>query len=64
MDARVTRAMAPAREVLASLGCALRDRDPDMTGAEDAFRTWRAWYYALTLGETLRNSPHDGQRGA
>jgi amidase len=33
------------------------DRDPDLQGAEDVFRTWRAWYYALTLGEDYRQRP-------
>jgi amidase len=59
VDPRVTRAMAPARELLAALGGDVRERDPDLTGAEEAFRTWRAWYYALTLGELLRERPQD-----
>ncbi|MGH3383890.1 MAG: amidase [Nocardioidaceae bacterium] len=53
----VTKAIGPGREVLASLGCSVTDRDPDLTAAEGAFRTWRAWYYALTLGELYHESP-------
>ncbi|WP_034271260.1 amidase [Haloechinothrix halophila] len=59
VDPRVSRAMAPAPQVLTSLGCDLRERDPDLTGAEEAFRTWRAWYYALTLGELFEQRPQD-----
>lgn len=57
VDERVLRAMAPGRQALAELGCRVVDRDPDLTGAEDAFRTWRAWYYALSLGGLYREHP-------
>ena len=59
VDPQVTRAMAPGRALLASLGCEVRDNDPDMTDAEEAFRIWRAWYYALTLGDVLRDRAQD-----
>ncbi|CAM2977754.1 amidase [Saccharomonospora xinjiangensis] len=57
VDERVLRAMAPGRQVLAELGCRVTDQNPDLTGAEDAFRTWRAWYYALSLGPLYREHP-------
>ncbi|ONI81477.1 amidase [Actinosynnema sp. ALI-1.44] len=59
VDPRVTRAMAPGPDVLASLGCAVRREAPDLSAAEDAFLVWRAWYYALMLGDTLRDRPAD-----
>jgi amidase len=59
VDPRVTAAMAPGRALLASLGCDVRDEDPDLTGAEEAFRTWRAWSYALTFADLLRDRPQD-----
>ncbi len=59
VDPRVTRAMAPGPDVLASLGCDVRREAPDLSAAEDAFLLWRAWYYALTLGDTLRDRPED-----
>lgn len=57
VDERVIQAMAPAREVLTDLGCQVADRDPDMTGADEVFRTWRSWYYVLTLDELYREQP-------
>lgn len=57
VDERVRRAMAPAGEVLAALGARVVERDPELADAEDVFRTWRAWYYALTLGDLYRSQP-------
>ncbi|MFD4944455.1 hypothetical protein ACFVYE_33135 [Streptomyces sp. NPDC058239] len=36
------------------LGCVVEDGEPDFTGAEEAFRTWRAWDYAQWFGEEDR----------
>ncbi|WP_277680827.1 amidase [Saccharomonospora azurea] len=57
VDERVARAMAPARDVLAGLGARVVDRDPDLTGADEVFLTWRAWYYVLTLDELYTDQP-------
>ncbi|WP_281391702.1 amidase [Saccharothrix tamanrassetensis] len=59
VDPRVTRALAPGPDLLASLGCDVRRSHPDLSAADDAFLIWRAWYYALTLGDTLRDRPAD-----
>lgn len=59
VDEDVLAAMAPGREVLAGLGCEVADRDPDLTDADEVFRTWRAWWYALALGELYRERPDD-----
>jgi amidase len=42
-----------ALPALRDLGCVVREAAPDFTGAEDAFRTWRAWYFATTMSSTL-----------
>lgn len=57
VDDAVLRAMADGPDVLDSLGCVVTHRDPDLSGAEDVFRTWRAWNYALTLGELYTEHP-------
>jgi amidase len=41
------------RTALVELGCAVRDVEPDFSGAEDAFRTLRAWSYATAFGPRL-----------
>jgi amidase len=57
VDEAVLRAIASGPEVLATLGCAVTHRDPDLTGADDVFRTWRAWNYAVTLGDLYAAHP-------
>lgn len=43
------------RSAMAQLGWHLDELDVDFSGADEAFRTWRAWYQALSLGELLRH---------
>ncbi|MFT4085196.1 MAG: amidase [Nocardioides sp.] len=59
VDTDVRAAMAPGRGVLVDLGCAVADRDPDLTDADDVFRTWRSWWYALALGDLYRERPEE-----
>ena len=54
-------ALAPARQVLADLGCAVSYAAPDLSGADDVFRTRRAFRFATFLGPLLRE--HPGQLG-
>ncbi|MFI1386130.1 amidase [Embleya sp. NPDC020886] len=55
VDHRVTGVLDTAgRPVFEGLGCFVQDREPDFTGADEAFRTWRAWYYAQWFGEEDR----------
>jgi amidase len=42
------------RPVLERLGADVRDLEPDLTGAEEAFRTLRAWSMAQQYGELYR----------
>ena len=53
VDARVTDAIDARRGVFASLGCDIDDADPDFSGADEAFRSWRAWLFALGYGRLL-----------
>ncbi|MEZ4585006.1 MAG: amidase [Gemmatimonadales bacterium] len=46
-----------ARPVLESLGCVVEDAEPSLTGAEEVFSTWRAWYFAMRLSRFLEREP-------
>jgi amidase len=50
VEPAVRAALAPARQVLASLGCEVTDAAPDLAGADEVFRTWRAFRFATYLG--------------
>ena len=49
--------LAPARQVLTDLGAQVVDAAPDLTGADDVFRTWRAFRFATRFGPLLREHP-------
>src|SRR5262249_52038082 len=53
IDPRVTAALDAQRHIFAALGCAVEDAEPDWSGADEAFKTWRAWHFELGLGELL-----------
>jgi len=57
VDPAVRAALAAARKVLAGLGCAVVDAAPDLTGADEGFRTWRAQRYATAFGPLLAEHP-------
>src|SRR5580700_7392412 len=57
LEPAVRAVLAPARQVLADLGCEVVDAAPDLTGAEEVFRTWRAYRFATNLGPLLRLHP-------
>ena len=42
MEPQVLRALAPARKILADLGCVVDDAEPDFSGATESFETLRA----------------------
>ena len=50
----VRAVLGPARGVLADLGCDVVDVSPDLTGADEVFRTWRAFRFATNFGDLLR----------
>jgi amidase len=53
VDPRVAQALEPGREVLARLGLEVVDSDPDLSGADEAFRVLRAYNFELTHGHLL-----------
>jgi amidase len=61
VEPAVRAALAPARQVLADLGCEVADAAPDLSGADFVFRTWRAFRFATKFGPLLRE--HAGQIG-
>jgi amidase len=62
VEPAVRAVLAPARQVLADLGCEVADAAPDLSGADFVFRTWRAFRFVTNLGPLLRE--HPGQVGA
>jgi amidase len=53
VDPGVTAAIDAQRHVFEGLGCLVEDAEPDWSGADEAFKTWRAWHFELGLGELL-----------
>ncbi len=53
VDQDVRSALGPARQVLADLGCEIVDAAPDLSGADEVFRTWRAFRFATSYGPLL-----------
>ena len=54
VEAEVTRALEPARKVLAALGCRVEDAEPDLSGAAEAFHVPRAAAFLQRYGELYR----------
>ncbi|HEY6277998.1 MAG TPA: amidase [Streptosporangiaceae bacterium] len=50
VEPAVRATLAPARQVLAGLGCEVIDAAPDLSGADEAFRAWRAFRFASFFG--------------
>jgi len=57
VEPRVLEALAPARQILAGLAGRVTDAMPDLSGADEAFRTFRALRFATFLREPLREHP-------
>ncbi|MFG2072752.1 amidase [Nonomuraea maritima] len=58
VDARTAAVTATAPAVFERLGAHVELADPDLTGAEEAFRTYRAWYYLLAHGDKTELGPN------
>ncbi|PZG14511.1 amidase [Nonomuraea aridisoli] len=58
VDPRTAAVTATAPAVFERLGAHVEQADPDLTGAEEAFRTYRAWYYLLAHGDKTRLGPN------
>jgi amidase len=55
VDPAVRAVLRPARQQLVDLGCEVTDANPDLTGADEVFRTWRAFKFAAYYGPLLRD---------
>jgi amidase len=53
----VLAALAPARQVLAELGYQVTDAMPDLAGADEVFRTFRAFAFATFRADLLTEHP-------
>ena len=51
VDPEVTAVLEQARLALEAIGCIVEEAEPDFTGADEAFKVWRAWGYEQKLGE-------------
>jgi amidase len=57
VDPDVLAVLSPARAVLAELGCAVTDAAPDLSGADEVFRTFRAFGFATFRADLLARHP-------
>jgi len=53
VEPAVREAITAARQVLVDLGCEVIDAAPDLSGADEVFRTWRAFRFATNYGSLL-----------
>jgi amidase len=53
VEPAVREVIRAAREVLVELGCQVIDAAPDLSGADEVFRTWRAFRFATKYGPLL-----------
>ena len=53
VDPRVTAVVESGRATFERAGCAIEDAEPDMSGAGEVFKVWRAWYFELCYGALL-----------
>lgn len=57
VEPEVLEALAPARQVLTGLGATVTDVVPDLSGADEVFRTFRAFSFATFRDDLLREHP-------
>jgi amidase len=55
VDPRVTAVLEGQRHVFADLGAIVEESEPDFAGADESFRAWRAWRFALAYADLLRD---------
>ncbi len=57
VDKRVRDITEAQRTVFESLGCIVEEAEPDLFGADEAFRTLRTWMTETALGDSVRAHP-------
>ena len=55
VDSAVTGVIEGKRDVFQTLGCIIKDTEPDFTAADEIFKTWRAWRFELGYGYLLKD---------
>lgn len=56
-DPRILDAVNAQRKTFENLGCVVDEAEPDLTGADEAFNTLRAWGYVGGYAEMARTHP-------
>ncbi|GAB3568271.1 amidase [Spelaeicoccus albus] len=57
LDPAVRAVTAAGRDVFSTAGADVQDAAPDLSGADDAFTTLRAWQFQMNLGPMLARHP-------
>ena len=58
VDPRVTAVLDAQRGVFEALGMIVEDADPDLSGADEVFKTLRAHHFELSYGRLLETNRH------
>jgi amidase len=58
VDPAVLAALEPARQVLSDLGARVTDTAPDLSDADEVFRTLRAFRFVTDFGQDVREHPN------
>jgi len=59
VDPQVATLLEGAGRLMVRWGASVFDAHPDLTGADDTFRTLRAWHFQASFGDLLRRHPDD-----
>jgi amidase len=54
VDQRVTAVLESQRSTFAALGCLVTDGEPDFRAADEIFKVWRAWSFATSYAELVK----------
>ncbi len=57
VDREVLDALEPQVRLFTDLGCEVEEASPDLRGADEVFRTLRAWHFDLSLGKLADRHP-------
>ena len=58
VDPRVTSVIDGQRGVFESIGCVVKDGEPDFADADEIFKVWRAWHFELAFAGLLKTHRH------
>ena len=53
MNPQVTKVLESQRHIYEDMGCTVQHVEPDFSGADEAFRVWRSWRFALRYGDLI-----------